>query len=564
MFNTIRRKLIAGFLLILIVIISGTIYNLYTYQDSKEHLINIKEKIMTAHRYASELKYDVAQVSQFLTDVSASKNSEHLKEAEKYYNLYKEHSLELSTLNPDFKPQLDEMGIEFDKMYKLGLEMADAYIKSGFEAGNKMMEEFDKAADDISSKAVDIQEKSQENMMEDFMTVEMHMSMNQTRGIVIAIITMLLSIGVIIILGNGIAKPINRLLDIFNELSKGQGDLTTRIHSKSKDEISKMGQAFNRFMDSLENLVSKVKQNAAIVSDGAGALSDGGVKTAQGISRVNEHMEKVTEDSQKIGISINRITESIAEIAQASQATAADAQEICSEAGNIDRLAQESGKQALDTKLEMEKVEYISSSTVDIAQKLGNEAREIGKIVDTIKAITEQTNLLALNAAIEAARAGEEGKGFGVVAEEIRKLAESNNRSAKMIESIVKNIQDMINDTIKATTEVGNNVKHGTGMVGNVYAQLLGITQGISSINNRIQSIAASTEEQSASSEELSATMEAINSSNIQIGTTMQEIAASISTQAGTIDQLSDTAAALNNSAEKLSNLVGKFKLREA
>lgn len=73
---------------------------------------------------------------------------------------------------------------------------------------------------------------------------------------------------------------------------------------------------------------------------------------------------------------------------------------------------------------------------IDTTEKLGKEAEEIGKIIDTIKSITDQTNILALNAAIEAARAGEFGKGFSVVADGIRKLAENNNQSAKMIESL--------------------------------------------------------------------------------------------------------------------------------
>lgn len=41
MINTIRRKLMAGLTIILIVIVFGTVYNLLTYQDSKEHLNNI-------------------------------------------------------------------------------------------------------------------------------------------------------------------------------------------------------------------------------------------------------------------------------------------------------------------------------------------------------------------------------------------------------------------------------------------------------------------------------------------------------------------------------------------
>jgi methyl-accepting chemotaxis protein len=42
-------------------------------------------------------------------------------------------------------------------------------------------------------------------------------------------------------------------------------------------------------------------------------------------------------------------------------------------------------------------------------QTLAEQSREIGKVLDVIRAIAEQTNLLALNAAIEAAGPGKPG-----------------------------------------------------------------------------------------------------------------------------------------------------------
>jgi len=87
----------------------------------------------------------------------------------------------------------------------------------------------------------------------------------------------------------------------------------------------------------------------------------------------------------------------------------------------------------LDTSKEIEqnaeKATHISDEAVqrvDTASSrvddLGDAAKKIGLVSESITDISEQTNLLALNATIETARAGEAGKGFAIVANFIRFL----------------------------------------------------------------------------------------------------------------------------------------------
>ncbi|KAF5047640.1 Methyl-accepting chemotaxis protein (MCP) signaling domain protein [anaerobic digester metagenome] len=563
MFNTIQKKLIAGFSLILLILISSTAYNQKIYNDDKMHIMEIKEKAIVSFIYATEIKNNVIQVGQFFTDVSATKNTVHLKEAEEQYNLYKSNSKELSSINPEYKKQLDEINIELDNLYFYGKEMADMYITNGHENGNIMMDEFDKMADNINSKVSDIQKKIESSLNDDLMTLQMHLEMNQKMSIYLAAINVVLSIIIVVLLSRVITKPILNFLNIFKDLENGEGDLTRRIYVKTKDEMLKLAMSFNNFMESLEKMVLNIKINSDIISKGSILLNEGGIQAAQSINLIKNNTNRTAEDTQKINIAINQITDSIFMIAQSSQTFASDAQNINIEIDSINNLTQEGEQKALSAKLEMEKTKEISLNTIDITEKLGSQADEIGKIIDTIKSITVQTHLLALNASIEAARAGQSGKAFGVVADEIRNLAESNNKSAENIENIILNIQNMIKQTTEATSEVGENIEKGSVMVENVHTQLQNIINKVSNINDKVQNIVATAEEQSASTEELSATMEAIKESNMTITASMQEAAASISEQNVTISNLSVIASDLNTSSEQLKGLICKFKLQE-
>ena len=96
--------------------------------------------------------------------------------------------------------------------------------------------------------------------------------------------------------------------------------------------------------------------------------------------------------------------------------------------------AAQTGEELMNEAMEkMSKIEKSVAESAKMVEKLGQNSKQIGKIVDAISAIADQTNLLALNAAIEAARAGEAGRGFSIVAEEVRKLASNSQESVEKI-----------------------------------------------------------------------------------------------------------------------------------
>src|SRR5690606_247524 len=107
-------------------------------------------------------------------------------------------------------------------------------------------------------------------------------------------------------------------------------------------------------------------------------------------------------------------------------------------------------------------IDLISESaktSLNITEKMNTRAQEVSQITKIITSISDQINLLALNAAIEAARAGEYGKGFAVVADEIRSLAEQSASSASNISTLINEMQNDSNNTVKAIANVVTSIQ---------------------------------------------------------------------------------------------------------
>lgn len=98
-----------------------------------------------------------------------------------------------------------------------------------------------------------------------------------------------------------------------------------------------------------------------------------------------------------------------------------------------------------------------TANEVDAARQmmatLREQATNINQITGAISRIASQTNLLSLNAAVEAARAGEQGKGFSVVASEVRSLANSASESARQINEVLTENQNL---TASAATKMND------------------------------------------------------------------------------------------------------------
>jgi methyl-accepting chemotaxis protein len=172
---------------------------------------------------------------------------------------------------------------------------------------------------------------------------------------------------------------------------------------------------------------------------------------------------------------------------------------------------------------------------------LGQAAREIGKVTETINEISSQTNLLALNATIEAARAGSAGKGFAVVANEIKALAQ---QTASATEDIKGRIASVQSSTASGITEIEK------------------VSAVIREVSEIVSSIAAAIEEQATVTKDIAQNIgeasTGVNEANLRVAESSQatkDIAREILIVDQAAGQMAEGSGQIRRSASELSKV---------
>ena len=225
-----------------------------------------------------------------------------------------------------------------------------------------------------------------------------------------------------------ITVPLNRAVALADTIAAG--DLTVTVEVTSHDEIG-------RLMGALENMVAKLRAMFGQIIDGVQTLSAAATELA----------------------AISRQTTASAEHSSFRAHSVATAEEEMT--ATIGEVAKNSEKARVITGQAVAQANRITGQVV----ALGRAAREIGRVTETIAAISAQTNLLALNATIEAARAGVAGKGFTVVASEIKELAQQTAAATEGIREKIENIQASTTETVTDIEQISEVIQEVSEMI---------------------------------------------------------------------------------------------------
>jgi methyl-accepting chemotaxis protein len=284
-------------------------------------------------------------------------------------------------------------------------------------------------------------------------------------------------------------------------------DLTARIEADFPGRYGAIKADFNAAMERLQQTMETVADTTQGLHSGTGEIS----QAADDLSRRTEQQAASLEET---AAALDEITATVRKTADGAK----HASDVVS-AAKAD--AERSGKVVQDAVVAMSEIE--------------KSAGQISQIIGVIDEIAFQTNLLALNAGVEAARAGEAGKGFAVVASEVRALAQRSAEAAKEIKALIQ----------ASTTQVAS----GVNLVGETGKALTRIVTQVTEIAGIVTEIAASAQEQATG-------LHQVNTAVNQMDQTTQQNAAMV-------EESTAASHSLAQEAEKLTSLIGQFKIGE-
>lgn len=481
-------------------------------KDTNDNKVHFARESFTQYRLASQSQYDIAQIQQFLSGVSASKAQDGLsdgfKKAEIAYNdllanleqLKKEAS---KRNNQELTLQVEEIIPLANDYYYTAVEMANTYVSSGTTDGNEFMLTLNEVSSILQEKTSALFKKSNENFLSNMDQIGQSTSLIKLLSIWGPVFVLLLTSILIFLFAKKMDKS---LRDVVSGLVENSSDLEGASISlyENSQQLFESVEKESREMDLTSSAVHEISAMVDSNAEYSSKAKDATVKTVE-----------VTEKGIK---TLENVLHAIEELSTSNSQMVRDMENFNNDVGSM----------------------------INVISEIDDKTKIINDIVF-------QTKLLSFNASVEAARAGEAGKGFAVVAEEIGNLAAMSGTAAKDIaEMLAKSVATVSNIMKESQTRIGHISQSASEQVKSSKAVVDEANRAMASILENITVVEEMNKEIVVASNEQSTGVRDVNKS-------LSNIAVSIKNNHEVAEESAEQSKVLTTQAEKLSEVISHF-----
>ncbi len=371
------------------------------------------------------------------------------------------------------------------------------------DAIKMMNEETFPALDAMLASIKDLVEQQKKATKETGVLAEHDINISRMLMIGLGLAAILIAAGFSVRITGSIVRPLNDAVEVARRVA--DGDLTTRIQVRSKDETGRLLQALKDMNDSLASTVSQVRVGTETIATASGEIASGNADLSARTESQASSLEETASSMEELTSTVKQNAEN----ARQANQLVVSASEVATRGGTV------------------------VGQVVETMSSIKESSRKIVDIIGVIDGIAFQTNILALNAAVEAARAGEQGRGFAVVATEVRNLAQRSAGAAKEIKALIGDSVEKVEAGTKLVDEAGTTMNE--------------IVTSVKHVADIMSEITAASQEQSAG-------IEQVNDAITQMDEMTQQNAA-------LVEQAAAAAQSMQDQAGSLSHAVSIFKL---
>jgi methyl-accepting chemotaxis protein len=250
--------------------------------------------------------------------------------------------------------------------------------------------------------------------------------------------------------------------------ARGQSSATNKVLlsiteiNDSTKLVAQRLESLSTSADITSTSTETVAKSINTISENTGKLSESIDNSSSSIIQMTSSIKEIAKNTDELSKEMTNTKESITELDKSIHNVTKISKEAYDLSEKVKTYSSEAGLKSIEQmSASMDKIKESVEHSTHTIKKLGETSNQIGEILTVIEAVTEQTDLLALNAAILAAQAGRRGKGFAVVADEIKALADRNTTSTKEIAEIISEIQEDVENSIRAVSVGRDNVEEG-------------------------------------------------------------------------------------------------------